>query len=132
MNQPSDGFLWGFGVAGPLTCVFAGFLFLAVAGCDHTDPERRPFAVAAVDRGPLIDSVLATGRVHTVASVNVSSQLSGRIDEVFVDFNDVVTAGESLARLDPQRFQSRVEELAAALAMAEAELLSVEASLEGE
>ena len=75
--------------------------------------------------------MLATGRVHTVSSVDISSQLSGRIDEVFVDFNDIVDAGDPLARLDPQRFQSRVEELEAALAVAEAELVSLEASLAG-
>jgi HlyD family secretion protein len=106
-------------------------LLLLLPGCDQNSPDARPFALAPVTSGPLIDSVLATGRVHTVTSVDVSSQLSGRIDEVYVDYNDVVAEGDRLARLDPQRFQSRVEELMAALSMAEAELLSVEASLEG-
>lgn len=62
-------------------------LLLLAFGCDQNDPEMRPFATAAVAVAPLIDSVLATGRVHTVTSVDVSSQLLGRIDEVFVDFN---------------------------------------------
>ena len=73
----------------------------------------------------------ATGRVHTVASVNVSSQLSGRIDEVFVDFNDVVAAEQILASLDPQRFQSRVAELTASLAVAEADAESARAAVSG-
>jgi HlyD family secretion protein len=81
--------------------------------------------------GPLVDSVLATGRVQTVQSVDVSSQLSGRIDEVYVDFNDVVAEGDPLARLDQSRFLSRVEELKAALSVAQAELSSLDASLEG-
>lgn len=106
-------------------------LLLFLLGCGQNSTEIRPFATETATIGPLIDSVLATGRVHTVASVDVSSQLSGRIDEVYVDFNDLVAEGDRLARLDQQRFQSRVEELAAALAMAEAELLSVEAALEG-
>ncbi len=80
---------------------------------------------------PLVDSVMATGRVRTVSSVNVSSQLSGRVDEVYVDFNDEVIEGQPLARLDPQRFQSRVEELKAAVAIAQAELQAVVAGLEG-
>jgi HlyD family secretion protein len=105
-------------------------LLVLLFGCDRNTSEVT-FATAPVIIGPMVDSVLATGRVHTVTSVDVSSQLSGRIDEVYVDFNDRVEAGDRLARLDPQRFQSRVEELAAALAVAEAELLSVEATLEG-
>ena len=102
-----------------------------ISGCQHEDDRPRAFATGEVIVAPLVDSVLATGRVHTVSSVDVSSQLSARIDEVFVDFNDIVDAGDPLARLDPQRFQSRVEELEAALAVAEAELVSLEASLVG-
>jgi HlyD family secretion protein len=104
---------------------------MLVFGCGQNRAEIREFAVSEITVAPLIDSVLATGRVHTVKSVDVSSQLSGRIDEVYVDFNDVVSKGDPLARLDPLRFQSRVEELNAALKVAEAELLSVEAALEG-
>lgn len=112
------------------TCIAIGLVIL-LSGCGQNDSEIRPFATAATVIAPLTDSVLATGRVHTITSVDVSSQLSGRIDEVYVDFNDQVAEGDSLARLDPQRFQSRVEELTAALAIAEAELLSTEAALEG-
>jgi HlyD family secretion protein len=104
---------------------------LQISGCQQDDTHVREFATAAVAVAPLIDSVLATGRVRTVSSVDVSSQLSGRIDEVYVDYNDIVSSGDPLARLDPQRFQSRVEELEAALAVAQAELLSLEASLAG-
>jgi len=119
----------GSGCAIPLLMYLAGFL--AISACQRDETGSREFATAEVKVAPLIDSVLASGRVRTVTSVDVSSQLSGRIDEVYVDFNDVVSAGDPLARLDPQRFQSRVEELEAALAVAEAELSSLEASLAG-
>jgi len=110
---------------------FVVALVLLAAGCDDEGADERAFATARVKVAPLIDSVTATGRVQTVTSVDVSSQLSGRIDEVYVDFNAVVAEGDPLARLDPLRFDSRVEELSAALAVAKAELLSVDASLEG-
>lgn len=106
-------------------------LLFMVPGCGDQDREVRPISTMPVRVAPLIDSVLATGRVQTVTSVDVSSQLSGRIDEVYVDFNDVVKEGDALARLDPSRFQSRVEELKAALDVAEAELQSIEAAVEG-
>ena len=57
--------------------------------------------------------------MHALVSVDVGSQLSGRIDTVMADFNDAVTAGQPLARLNQQRFVSRVEELSAALSVAE-------------
>lgn len=109
----------------------AACLLAQLSGCQRDDAHPRQFATDEVIVAPLIDSVFATGRVRTVSTVDVSSQLSGRIDEVYVDFNDIVHAGDPLARLDPQRFQSRVEELEAALAVAEAELLSLEASVTG-
>ncbi len=106
-------------------------LALFTVGCDESSTETRAFATAIVRVAPLIDSVLATGRVQTVQSVDVSSQLSGRIDDVYVDYNDIVAEGDPLAKLDQLRFESRTEELSASLAIARAELSSVEAALAG-
>jgi HlyD family secretion protein len=106
-------------------------MLLLGSGCSENGTEPRDIVTSPVKIGPLVDSVLATGRVQTVQSVDVSSQLSGRIDEVYVDFNDVVAEGDPLARLDQSRFLSRVEELKAALSVAQAELSSLDASLEG-
>jgi len=114
-----------------LGCCITVFIALFTVGCDENRTETRAFATATVKIAPLVDSVLATGRVQTVKSVDVSSQLSGRIDDVYVDYNDIVAEGDPLAKLDQLRFQSRAEELSAALAVARAELSSVEAALAG-
>ena len=106
-------------------------LMLFAAGCDDSGTKTAAFTTAEVRIAPLIDSVLATGRVQTLKSVDVSSQLSGRIDDVYVDFNDIVAKGDPLARIDQIRFQSRVEELSAALAVARAEVASADAALAG-
>jgi HlyD family secretion protein len=106
-------------------------ILMAAAGCGSPQGVSPTYATAEVQIAPLIDTVLATGRIHTVTSIDVSSQLSGRVDAVYVDFNDAVSAGQPLARLDPQRFASRVEELNAALAVARAELTSAEAAMTG-
>lgn len=112
-------------------CATVCLMLLLGSGCSENGTEPRDIVTSPVKIGPLVDSVLATGRVQTVQSVDVSSQLSGRIDEVYVDFNDVVAEGDPLARLDQSRFLSRVEELKAALSVAQAELSSLDASLEG-
>lgn len=104
---------------------------LALSACSEATDEGRVLASTVVRVAPLVDSVTATGRVHTVTSVKVSSQLSGRIDEVYVDFNDIVQKDQPLARLDPHRFQSRVDELNATLSVAEADLQSTLAAIEG-
>jgi HlyD family secretion protein len=45
------------------------------------------------------------------------ARLSGRIEEVYVDYNDTAVEGQPLAKLDHQTFRSRVEELTASLAV---------------
>ena len=62
----------------------------------------------------------ATGTLNPISTVDVGSELSGRIAEVLVDFNDKVRAGQVLARLDPVTFAARVKEAEAALRIAQA------------
>ena len=58
-------------------------------------------------------------QVDAEITVDVSSQLSGRMAEVFVNFNDVVKAGQPLAQLDQESFIIAVNEAKAALRVAE-------------
>ena len=73
------------------------------------------FLTAPVERGNMSTLVKASGTVEAVVSVDVSSQLSGRIAEVFVNFNDTVRAGQPIAQIDPEIFAARVKEARAAL-----------------
>jgi HlyD family secretion protein len=73
------------------------------------------FITAPVERGNIATLVKASGTVEAGVSVDVSSQLSGRIAEVFVNFNDTVRAGQPIAQIDPEIFAARVNEARAAL-----------------
>ena len=73
-----------------------------------------------VDRGDITRIVSAVGSVRALNMVEVGSQLSGQIAELHADFNTPVTAGDLLARLDPQTFERRVQEAEANLAVARA------------
>ncbi|MFU8848940.1 MAG: efflux RND transporter periplasmic adaptor subunit [Opitutales bacterium] len=75
-----------------------------------------------VDRGPVVQRVRATGRLGPVAEVQVGSQISGIITELFADFNSEVKAGQIIAQLDSSTFEADV-------ALAEAQLRSAEAGL---
>ena len=78
------------------------------------------YLTAAVERGNIATFVKASGTVEAVVSVDVSSQLSGRIAEVFVSFNDTLIAGQPIAQIDPEIFAARVNEARAALNVGEA------------
>jgi HlyD family secretion protein len=79
------------------------------------EPPPVQYKTAPVDRGPITSLVTATGTVNPVVSVQVGSQVSGKIAKLFVDFNAVVKQGQPLAQIDPLPFQSRVNQARAAV-----------------
>ena len=97
----------------------------------YVAPQSPPkYIMASVERGSIASVVKASGSVEAVLSVDVSSQLSGRVADVFVDFNDRVTADQPLARLDQGLFIAHVNEARAALMVSQANLQVAEASVE--
>ena len=78
------------------------------------------FNSSPVSRGNVIQAVTATGDLQPVVEVDVSSQISGLLTEVLVDFNDRVSEGDVLARIDPATFDSRLASARAEFANAEA------------
>ena len=73
------------------------------------------YKTGLVDRGPITTIVTATGTVNPVVSVQVGSQVSGKIAKLFVDYNSAVTQGQPLAQIDQLPFQSRVSQTRAAV-----------------
>src|ERR1041384_182292 len=59
------------------------------------------FETALVSRGELIQLVTASGQLNPVVKVEVGSQISGIIQQLFVDFNAPVKEGQVIAQLDP-------------------------------
>src|ERR1051325_10510526 len=85
------------------------------------------YFTAQVDNGPLRKVVNATGVVQTVVTVQVGSQVSGQVEELYADFNSVVKRGQLLAKLDARNFQAQVENAQASVAAARARVRSAEA-----
>jgi HlyD family secretion protein len=69
-----------------------------------------------VERGTVQASVTASGTLNAVVDVQVGSQVSGNIKALYADFNTKVTKGQLVAEIDPQVFQTQVDQAAAALA----------------
>ncbi|RAZ84942.1 efflux RND transporter periplasmic adaptor subunit [Cereibacter johrii] len=73
-------------------------------------------------RGGLVVTVMATGTVQPTTQVEVSSELSGTLAAVEVDYNDEVAVGQPLARLDDTRLKAQVANAEASLEAAEGRL----------
>jgi HlyD family secretion protein len=85
------------------------------------------YCAPAVQRGDIKLTVNAPGSVRPVQSVQVGSFISGPVQNVFVNFNDRVTAGQMLAQVDPRLFQAAVAREEAALARCQAEFARIKA-----
>ena len=73
------------------------------------------FITVPITRGSLVQVVTATGEIRPTNAIMVGSQVSGLIEEILVDFNDTVVAGQVLLRIDPQVLQATVNEARASL-----------------
>jgi len=80
----------------------------------------REYVTAAVERGPIVAAVTATGTVNPVQSVTVGTYVSGPIQNIFVDYNSAVTKGQIIAKIDPRTYQGKVDRARAELATATA------------
>ena len=94
-----------------------------------TEPELT-FRTGKIERGTLQAAVSATGTVTPVRQVQVSSQVSGQIKELFVDFNSEVKQGQLIARLDPETFEYRVRQSTADVEAARASVLTAQANVQ--
>ncbi len=88
--------------------VLVGLVAFFVFGRRGTPPPR--FDTATVQRGRLIARVTATGTLSALVTVQVGTQVSGRIAQLKVDFNSPVKKGDLIAKIDPQMFEASVEQ----------------------
>jgi HlyD family secretion protein len=110
-----------------IMAVSVAIIFYFYMGSDGNPPS---FRLTRVERGPIISTVSSTGTVTPVTTVQVGSQLSGQIRELYVDFNSKVQEGQVIARIDPENFEARVRQADAELAVARANVAIQRAAVE--
>ena len=88
------------------------------------------YATAPITRGDLTVTVSATGNLAPTNQVNVGSQVSGLIHDVYVHNNDKVTKGQPLAQLDLPLLKASVAQAHAALQVGEATVAQNKATVE--
>ena len=99
--------------------VLTGAIF-AVKAALRPNHQIDPSKLAAIERGDIARSVVATGKIEPLAKVEVKSKASGIVKQIFVHYSDWVKQGQVLVELDKEELQARVREAGAALLAAQA------------
>ncbi|MCB1397585.1 MAG: efflux RND transporter periplasmic adaptor subunit [Rhodobacter sp.] len=123
--KPRRGWLWAVAVALVALVAAGGWFWVSRV----SDSRALNYVTDPVRRGTLTMAVTATGTVQPTTQVDVSSELSGRLATVEVDYNDQVEPGQVLARLDDTRFQALVANAEAARDAAQSRVSQAEVTL---
>ena len=75
-----------------------------------------------VKHSDIVEKITATGQINPISTVNIGSQVSGTISEIYVDYNSEVTKDQLLAQIDPSLFQATVDRCRANLEVAKAQV----------
>ena len=103
---------------------------IGVAAALRPNNQIDPAKLAAVERGDIVRSVVATGKVQPLAKVEVKSKASGIVKQIFVDYGDRVKASQVLIELDKEQLQARVRESRATHQAAQAAADAAQATYE--
>ena len=86
------------------------------------------FVLSKLARGNITEIVSASGIINPISNIDVGTQVSGRIQKIYVDYNSLVKKGQLLAEIDPSAFESNVAKEKANLDVAKAQVMSAESS----
>jgi HlyD family secretion protein len=89
--------------------------------------QESKLETAKVERGKLVAKVTASGTLSAIVTVQVGSQVSGRVAELHADFNSPVKKGQLIAKIDPQLFQAAMDQASANLMAAQGNLAKAKA-----
>lgn len=93
-------------------------------------PEVPQFMKVSISQGDVVEVVNATGILQADRMVKVGSKVSGVIDELYVDYNSIVTRGKVLAKVNTDLLETQVRIQEANIARQEVELASQRVQLE--
>ena len=92
--------------------------------------KNTGYITVPAKRHTIVEAVEASGTVNPVNTVEIGSQVSGMIKEIYVDYNSKVTKGQLLAQIDPSLFQAQVDKAQGDLAAARSNKLKIQAMLD--
>lgn len=86
------------------------------------------YVTTKLSKGDITEMVSASGTINPISNIDVGTQVSGRIQKIYVDYNSQVTKDQLLAEIDPSSFESNVAKEKANLDVAKAQVMRAVAS----
>lgn len=106
-------------------------LLLAVALYQRSNRDDAEQVTAEkLEKREILETVAASGKIYPETEVKISSDVSGEVVDLFVEEGDSVTAGQLLAKVDPDAYQSAVERGVASVNNAKAQTANAKAGIE--
>jgi HlyD family secretion protein len=113
-----------------MAATLLAFALTVCAGCKPKGGGDPKYETAPVSRGDIVQHVTATGTLSAVVSVDVGSQVSGKIAALKADFNSPVRKGELIAQIDPSVYVADLRKAEGDLASANATVVLKRQNLE--
>lgn len=115
--------------------ILPGFLFIVlvvgiITGCKHSGSGFPKYVTSKVSQGDLVQYVAASGSLGALVSVDVGSQVSGKITALYVDFNTAVKKGQLVAEIDTSVYDATLRQAEGELASAKATVVLKHQNLE--
>lgn len=105
----------------PIAATAAVVLSVAAIGGwrSMAQPDAPAYSAARVERGDIARTITATGKLQALTTVQVGTQVSGTLSDIYVDYNSRVSKGQIIARLDPSQLQAQLTQVQANLTSAQ-------------
>ena len=94
--------------------------------------NKVQYETTKIAKNTIVQVVEASGTINPVTTVNIGSQVSGLIKEIYVDFNSQVKKGQLLAQIDTSLFEAQLQQATANIANAKANYQKILAIMEND
>ena len=105
-----------------LCIVVAAVAVMMIVKATKSANKELVIRTHVVEEYTVENTVTATGTIEPVETVEVGTQVSGKVEKIYVDFNDVVKKGQLMAELDKQTLNQSLSRAKASLTSAESQL----------
>lgn len=113
--------------------ILAVIVFLIVLAVFYIRKEEPPvYQTVMAERSDLIQEVSVTGRVEPTQSVDLGFEISGKVENVYVDVRDIVEVGQELVTLNSDNLRAQLSSAQGGVASAQARWQQLNAALETE
>ena len=121
-NLTGETFLYKNNMPRPLKAALL-ILFLAgifLSSCLGSKTKQASYEFTNIRRGDVERTVSASGTINPVATVKILPQMGGKVENIFVDYNDIVKKGQILAELNTDMLKLQREQQSASVQKARA------------